>query len=220
MLRLAVGSAAGFACRGFGDADAGPDPTDHVNRLRAALEGAGGLGFVRRGQRVLLKVNTNSGDRFPYSTSPTTVHTVASALIAAGAEVTVGDRSFWGDDGTAGNLEANGIAAATREAKAKLVVFDDGIDWIEIDPKLVPHWRPPFRLPRIAVEADHVINLACLKAHFISGVTLGLKNLLGLVNAEDRKRPGNLRSHDVQLIHHQIADVQRAIMPRLTVIDG
>lgn len=219
MLGLAAAGAAGFACR-FGEADVGPDAADHAKQVRQAIERAGGLGFVRRGQRVLLKVNTNSGDPFPYSTSPITVRTVANALVAAGAHVTVGDRSFWGDDDTAGNLEANGIAGAARDAKATLVVFDDEVEWVEIDPKLVPHWRPPFRLPRIAVEADYVINLACLKTHFISGVTLGLKNLLGLVNAEDRKRPGNLRSHDAQLIHHQIADVQRAITPRLTVIDG
>lgn len=214
---LAAAAALPFACRRL---ESAPDATDHAAAVHAAIERAGGLGFVKRGDRVLLKVNTNSGDPFPYSTSPITVRTIARALIAAGARVSVGDRSFWGDDDTAGNLEANGIAGATRDAGAKLVVFDDAIDWVEIDPKLVPHWKPPFRLPRIAVEADHVINLACLKTHFISGVTLGLKNLLGLVNATDRARPGNLRTHDAQLIHHQIADVHRAIAPRLTVIDG
>ncbi|MBA2543141.1 MAG: DUF362 domain-containing protein [Deltaproteobacteria bacterium] len=218
--RTLLGLAAALPFGGCRLGESAPDATDHAAAVLAAIERAGGLGFVRRRDRVLLKVNTNSGDPFPYSTSPTTVRTIARALIAAGAHVTVGDRSFWGDDDTAGNLEANGIAGATRDTGAKLVVFDDSIDWIEIDPKLVPHWKPPFRLPRIAVEADHLINLACLKTHFISGVTLGLKNLLGLVNARDRARPGNLRSHDAQLIHHQIADVHRAIAPRLTVIDG
>jgi uncharacterized protein (DUF362 family) len=219
--RRLLGLAAAGAVAACARRDLAPPAGDpHLAALTAALDAAGGLAFVRRGDRVLLKVNTNSGDPFPYSTSPTTVRAIARALIAAGAKVSVGDRSFWGDDDTAGNLEANGIAGATRDAKAKLVVFDDDVDWVEIDPKLVPHWKPPFRLPRIAVEADHVINLACLKTHFISGVTLGLKNLLGLVNATDRKRPGNLRTHDAQLIHHQIADVHRAITPRLTVIDG
>jgi uncharacterized protein (DUF362 family) len=216
VLGLFAGAAATMACR---DRSSHAAPRDHAKQVLAAIDRAGGLGFVKRGERVLLKVNTNSGDPFPYSTSPITVKAIASALIAAGAHVTVGDRSFWGDGDTAGNLEANGIAAATRDAGATLVVFDR-VEWIEIDPKLVPHWRPPFRLPRIAIEAEHVINLACAKTHFISGVTLGLKNLLGLVRAEDRARPGNLRTHDAALIHHQIADVNRAIAPRLTVIDG
>jgi uncharacterized protein (DUF362 family) len=141
-------------------------------------------------------------------------------LVAAGARVTVGDRSFWGDGDTAGNLEANGIAGAAREAGVELVAFDDDVAWVEVDPKLVPHWRPPVHLPRIAIEADHVINLACAKTHFITGVTLGLKNLLGLVRAQDRSREGNLRVHRDELIHHQIADISRVIVPRLTVIDG
>jgi uncharacterized protein (DUF362 family) len=219
VLGLFAGAAATIACRDR-SSNAAPRSAEHAKQVRAAIERAGGLGFVKRGERVLLKVNTNSGDPFPYSTSPVTVKTIANVLIAAGAHVMVGDRSFWGDRDTAGNLEANGIAGATRDAGAKLVVFDDGIEWVEIDPKLVPHWKPPFRLPRIAMEAHHVINLACAKTHFISGVTLGLKNFLGLVHAEDRARPGNLRSHDADLIHHQIVDVHRAIAPRLTVIDG
>ncbi len=217
-LALAGAAAGSFACRRVGET--APDPDAHAAAVRAAIDRAGGLDFVKRGDRVLLKVNTNSGDLFPYSTSPTTVRLVARALIAAGATVTVGDRSFWGDSDTAGNLEANGIAGATRDAGAKLAVFDDDVEWVEIDPQLVPHWKPPFRLPRLAVDADHVINLACLKTHFIAGVTLGLKNWLGLVHATDRKRPGNLRTHDPDLIHHQIADVHRALAPRLTVIDG
>lgn len=218
MLGLMAGGAAAVACRGT--ADSVPRTDDHAKAVLGAIERAGGLGFVKRGDRVLLKVNTNSGDLYPYSTSPVTVKVIASALIAAGAHVTVGDRSFWGDDDTAGNLEANGIAPAARAAGATVKVFDETVEWVEIDPELVPHWKPPFRLPRIAVEADHVINLACAKTHFIAGVTLGLKNLIGLVNAEDRERPGNLRSHQPDRIHHQIVDVNRAIVPRLTVIDG
>ncbi len=199
---------------------AAPPPGGHHDALFAALAAAGGLGFVRRGDRVLLKVNTNSGDRYPYSTSPDVVRWIATELRDRGAEVTVGDRSFWGDGDTRGNLEANGIAAAARAAGAAVTVFEDDGDWVAVDEALVPSWRPPVHLPRLAVEADHVFNLACVKTHFITGCTLGLKNLLGLVRALDRKRDGNLRVHHDQLIHRQIADVNRAIRPRLTVIDG
>jgi uncharacterized protein (DUF362 family) len=187
---LLLGTAATLACRRV--VPAAP-ANKHVRTLWAAIRGAGGLPVVSKGDTVLLKVNTNSGDPFPYSTSPGTVHAIASALVATGARVVVGDRSFWGDSDTAGNLVKNGIAKAAKDANADVVVFDDNIEWVEVDPKLVPHWKPPVRLPRIAVEATHVINLACAKTHFISGVTLGLKNWLGLVHAADRARPGNQR---------------------------
>jgi uncharacterized protein (DUF362 family) len=221
MLGLAVG-AASLACgrRSTSSADRSETAAGHAGTVMAAIERAGGLGFVRRGQRVLVKVNTNSGDPYPFSSSPVAVGAIASALLAAGAHVAVGDRSFWGDDDTAGNLEANGIAPAARAAGAEVIVFDDRVDWVEIDAKLVPHWKPPVRLPRLALEADVVINLACAKTHFITGATLGLKNWLGLVHAEDRARPGNLRTHHADRIHHQIVDIHRALAPHLTVIDG
>jgi uncharacterized protein (DUF362 family) len=70
------------------------------------------------------------------------------------------------------------------------------------------------------LEADHVINLPCLKTHFITGCTLSLKNALGLVHPADRARPGNLRSHDPALIYRQVAEINRAYAPTLNVLDG
>ncbi len=67
---------------------------------------------------MLLKVNTNSGDPAPYSTSPTVVAWFARQYVSRGVRVVVGDRSFWGDRDTMGNLERNGIASAARRAGA------------------------------------------------------------------------------------------------------
>lgn len=185
------------------------------------MQKAGGLTDVRRGGCVLLKVNTNSGDPAPYSTSPVVVAWFARHYVARGVSVVVGDRSFWGDRDTRGNLERNGIAPAARRAGAEVVAFETGdTDWLELDPRLVPSWVPPVRVPRLAFEADQLINLACAKTHFITGVTLGLKNMLGLVCADDRKREGNLRTHDPSRIHQQIAELHRALPVAFTVIDG
>ncbi len=210
------------ACRRSPAATPAPEqPVDaHAAAILAAIEKVGGFDAVKPGDRVVLKVNTNSGDPYPFSTSPTAITAIAGALVARGAKVVVGDRSFWGDDDTIGNLEANGIAGAARDAGVEVISFDEEIEWVEADARLVPSWRPPVHLPRLVLEADHLFNLACAKTHFITGVTLGLKNLLGLVRAKDRARPGNLREHHADRIHHQIADIHRVITPRLTVIDG
>ncbi len=192
---------------------------DHLAAVDVALERLGALG-VAGGDTVVLKVNTNSGDPAPYSSSPALVAHLTRRLRARGAEVLVGDRSFWGDPDTAGNLERNGIAGAARAAGARVVVFDDRVEWVEVDPALVPSWRPPVRVPRLCREAEHVVNLACLKTHFITGATLSLKNLLGLVHAEDRARPGNLRSHHPDRIHAQVAEVHRAVKASLHLCDG
>ncbi len=193
----------------------------HERALEAAIEKSGGLPPVRRGGTVLLKVNTNSADPAPYSTSPVVVAWFARHYVSSGVRVVVGDRSFWGDHDTAGNLERNGIAPAARRAGAEVVAFETATtEWVELHPKLLPNWVGPIRVPKLAFDADQLINLACAKTHFITGVSLGLKNMLGLVCADDRKRPGNLRTHDPAKIHHQIAELHAALPVSLTVIDG
>jgi uncharacterized protein (DUF362 family) len=194
---------------------------DELALVERALDAVGGLGEVRRGDLVVLKVNTNSGDPYPYSTSPALVAWLAARLRDGGARVVVGDRSFWGDEGTRENFERNGIEEAARRAGAELVAFEPGeVEWVEIAPDLVPSWRPPVRIPALVRDAAHVVNLPCLKTHFITGVTLALKNLLGVVHPGDRARPGNLRSHHPERIHQQIAEIHRAVAPRLHLIDA
>lgn len=193
----------------------------HRRAIRDALLAAGGLPEVKRGGTVLLKVNTNSGDPAPYSTSPTLVAFVAEHYVSRGVRVVAGDRSFWGDLDTKGNLERNGIAPAGRRAGAEVLAFeDDTVEWQALDPRALPSWRPPVRVPKLVFTADAVINLACAKTHFITGVTLGLKNALGFVHADDRKREGNLRTHDRQRIHAQIAELHAALPIAFTLIDG
>lgn len=196
-------------------------PSAHEQALQTAVTQAGDPPPIPRGGTVLLKVNTNSGDPAPYSTSPVVVAWFTKHYVTRGVRVVVGDRSFWGDHDTMGNLERNGIAPAARRAGAEVVAFETNTTrWIELDPRDVPSWKPPIRVPALAFEADQLINLACAKTHFITGVTLGLKNMLGLVCADDRAREGNLRSHDPARIHQQIAELHRAITIGLTVIDG
>jgi uncharacterized protein (DUF362 family) len=210
-------AAAGLAACGAPSLTAPPSPRDHAAALDAAV--APLLRRVRRGDRVVLKVNANSGDPYPYSTSPLVVERLAGALRDHGARVTVGDRSFFGDRDTAGNLERNGCAPAARAAGADVAVFED-IAWTHIPAELVPHWVPPVRIPRLATDCDLLVNLACLKTHFITGTTLARKNLLGLVAAEDRARPGNLRVHERDKIHHQIDEIAAFVRPHWNVIDG
>jgi uncharacterized protein (DUF362 family) len=139
-----------------------------------------------------------------------------------GAErIIVGDRSFWGDRGTLQNMEWNGIAAAAAEAEAELVGFeDDTVDWVQFSQEDVPTWVGGYRLPLPVVQADHIINLPCVKTHFIAGFTMSLKNMLGLPHPDDRSRRGNLRTHALPRLWRQIAESNTQITPSLNILDG
>ena len=198
----------------------------YTSTLRAALDetiGRDQLGFIESGDTVYLKVNSNSGDYYPYSTRPKMVERVTEWCLEHGAgRVIVGDRSFWGDSGTLSNLEDNGMVEAAETSGAELLVFDDDVEWVEFAESDAPDWNGGFRFPREVVQADHIINLPIVKTHFISTFTMGMKNIIGLVNADDRRREGNLDVHITSgnKLYRQIAQLNQQITPSLTILDG
>lgn len=199
----------------------GYDEGDRNVALEAALKETIGLGMIKAGQSVYLRVNANSGDPYPYSTSPDTIKAIGAMLQDIGVtDIRVGDRSFWGDQDTAGNLQANGITAAAKAIGATAKVYDDAVEWVELPDGSTPNWTGTVRLPTEVTTADHMIVLSIVKTHFISQITMALKISLGLVHADDRARDGNLKSHNTSVLYKQIAQVNKGFTPSLIVQDG
>lgn len=199
----------------------GYDEADRNKALQAALAETVGLSMIKPGDSVYLRVNSNSGDVYPYSTSPDTIIAVGNMLKDIGVtDIRIGDRSFWGDDGTADNLVSNGITGAAKKLGTTAKVFDDDVDWMTLPAGSVPNWTGTVRLPMDVTSADHHIILSCVKTHFISTITMSLKIALGLVHATDRARAGNLKNHDTTVLYKQIAQINKAFTPSLIIADG
>ncbi|MDB5215489.1 MAG: hypothetical protein JWO86_3416 [Myxococcaceae bacterium] len=199
----------------------GYDATDRTKALQAALAETLGLGMIKPGDSVYLRVNSNSGDMYPYSTSPETLLAVGGMLKDLGVtDLRIGDRSFWGDTGTAANLVSNGITGAAKKLGTSAVVFDDSVDWMTLPAASVKNWKGTVRLPAPVTSADHHIILSCVKTHFIATVTMSLKIALGLVHADDRARDGNLKNHDTTILFNQVAQINKAFTPSLIIADG
>jgi uncharacterized protein (DUF362 family) len=199
----------------------GYDATDRTKALQAALAETLGLGMIKPGDSVYLRVNSNSGDLYPYSTSPETLLAVGGMLKDLGVtDLRIGDRSFWGDTGTAANLVSNGITGAAKKLGTTAVVFDDSVDWMTLPAASVKNWKGTVRLPVPVTSADHHIILSCVKTHFIATVTMSLKIALGLVHADDRARDGNLKNHDTTILFDQVAQINKAFTPSLIIADG
>lgn len=192
--------------------------------IEAVLEEIIGFSMIKPGDSVYLKVNTNSGDPYPYSTSTKALLVVGGMLRDLGVtDIWIGDRSFWGDVNTAKNFERNGISEAAKKLGTQAIVFDDdNIDWVKLPGEIIPDWVGNVRLPRLVTEATHIINMPCLKTHFIATFTMSLKNCLGLIHATDRKREGNLRYHGpIQgTLGRQIAQINKAFTPSLNLLNG
>ncbi len=188
----------------------GDDPEALV---RAAVESIGGMGrFVPAGASVLIKPNVCTSNR-TYDGAATTNPWVVGALVkmcfeAGAGRVRVFDYPF---NGTCPqNYQTSGIAEQVLAAGGEL----ESLDWN----KFIPATLPSARSLRSAsfysevIDADVVINVPIAKHHGSAGLTLGMKNMMGVVR--DR---GAVHSAGLQ---QAIADLADFIRPELTIIDA
>ena len=176
-----------------------------------AIEKLGGMGnFVRKGDNVVVKPNI-AWDRTPEqaaNTDPRVVEAIVELCYAAGAgrvnvfDITCNNEKLCYDN--------SGIAAAARRAGAK-VFFPD--HWNTVKARF-PYDSPMQGWPilRDAVEADTFINVPVLKHHGLTGLTLSMKNLMGVCSGTRGLIHVN--------IGRKLADLTDFIRPELTVIDA
>jgi uncharacterized protein (DUF362 family) len=172
-----------------------------------------------RGKRVLIKPNlVDYLENHPVTTAPEMVGAVADLLFESGArEVIVGDGSAFRRE-TWPIAEANGLAS---------VLLARGLKFIDLnydDPQPVPvrdKWlqrSPVFWLPRHVLTSDLIISLPKLKTHHWAGVSLSLKNLLGVVPGARYGWPKNIIH--VNGIPQSILGIYQMLPPVISVVDG
>jgi uncharacterized protein (DUF362 family) len=169
----------------------GSGPETVAKAVRDAALGVDRLAWLSRGDTVLVKVASNSGNAYPATTDPVAVRAMVELLLEHGAaRVVVADMSgvqfvrFW-KDGLRGSsralMHANGIARAAGEAGARLHAFEEaGWDgFFEERPTVAGTWAGPVMLPAVLREVDHVVLMPRCSRHVLAGSTLGLKSAVG-----------------------------------------
>lgn len=175
------------------------DFADGVAACRSVLEGVD-FSWLRPGDRVLVKVASNSGNRHPAVTNPAAVTAMAGALFAQGAgEVLVGDQAgvqqvrLTRDEerfsSTREMFERNLLLDAIDRAGATPHFFEDhGFTdgYIEATHPRPHLWQRPMMIPRVVTEVDHIVSLPRLSAHVLAGYTLALKSSIGFLRDDSR----------------------------------
>jgi uncharacterized protein (DUF362 family) len=177
---------------------------------RQALEALGGIRrFVARGDVVVVKPNIG-WDRTPEqaaNTNPALVASVVGLCLEAGAaRVVVTDMSC-NDPRLC--FERSGIAAAARAAGADVLLPDEHrFKTANLGGEVLTTWPvlEPF------LTADKIVNLPIAKHHSLTGCTLGMKNLYGII--------GGQRSRLHQRIHESLVDLLAFAPPTLTILDA
>jgi uncharacterized protein (DUF362 family) len=187
---------------------------DPATATKAALEAMGGISrFVAKGKRVVLKPNMSFSNPPDWgsTTSPQVVATVAQACIDAGAQrVVVLDNPLRPAELC---LKRTGIQAACKPIKGVYVLaLEDSKFFREVK---VPQGKVLDRVEvfKEVLDCDVLINLPQAKTHSATGVSLGIKNLMGLIL--DR-----YSFHSKYNINQALADLATVIRPQLTILDA
>jgi len=232
-LKLSGATAAGVALLGAGCAaqpaqNAGrrqlPAPTsdqaylavarggDPAAITKTAIAALGGIErFVRSGDDVIIKPNIcvdYHPPEYAATTNPTVVATLVTLCLGAGARrVRVMDMPFGGTPESA--YAVSGIEEAVQAAGGTMEVMSP-VKFTEFDipaGKDITAWD----VYRDVIEANVLINVPIAKHHSLARLSLGAKNLLGVIT-----KPNQIHRN----LGQRVADLASLVRPTLTVVDA
>lgn len=187
---------------------------DPAAATRKALEALGGISrFVQKGQRVVLKPNmsfANPPERAS-TTHPLVVVTAAQACMDAGAErVVVVDYPLYKTELC---LQRSGIQEACKSIRGVYVLGLDERKFFREVKVSQGKVLDRVEVMKEVLDSHVLINLPQAKSHSNTGVSLGIKNLMGLI--WDR-----WSFHARYNINQALADLIAVIKPQLTILDA
>ena len=171
------------------------------NPLRAAikdvfLKSTNNLEWLSHGDIVLLKPALNSDNPYPSTTHPLAISVVSDILSNEGAHVFVGDQSGLGHviqdtiGVIRGNTRDNFIKSGMGTDEDHNFISFESRGWkegfIHHSSEHTPSWPAGFYVTNCIEKVDHIINLPRLSAHSQTGVTLGFKNMVGILRDDSR----------------------------------
>jgi uncharacterized protein (DUF362 family) len=179
-----------------------------------AISTLGGIdSFVKEGDRVLLKPNLSFANppEWGTTTDPNLIRAVAGLCIGAGArKVVIMDHTLRAREAC---LQKTGIKEALKGLKGvALLLVEQQRFFTEVE---VPEGKElsKVEVAKEVTKSDVIINLPCAKSHSATGVSFGIKNLMGLI----WDRSYLHRSTD---LNQSIAELSTVIKPRLTILDA
>lgn len=182
-----------------------------AENTRKAIALLGGMGrFVKKGNTVVVKPNIG-WDRKPEQAANTTPEVVSETIklcFESGADrVLVFDNTCNKPKRCYAN---SGIAEAAEDAGA-IVSYMADAGYKEYDMPKATHLKK-WAYYSLAIEADCIINIPIAKHHGIAELTLGMKNLMGIM--------GGMRGRIHWKIHQYLPEIAAFVKPELTIIDA
>ncbi len=188
-----------------------------ADAVEKAVEELGGIRrFVKKGDRVLLKANLLIG-RAPekhVNTHPEVVRAMVALVKKAGGKPVIGDSPALG---SALKVAAKcGIGDVAKRDGVKVVDFNRPVD---VDNPAETKFKK-FKIDRTILESDVIINMPKLKTHGQMTLTLGVKNIFGVVPGTRKSQWHLAAGADRMNFARMLVDLYRKVSPQLTLLDG
>ena len=186
---------------------------DKSKLVKSALDQIGGIKrFVKKGDRVCIKPNISfaaNADCGATTSVEITRQVVQLCLAAEAAKVIILDHTI--QDPKLCIERSNIEQAIVDKKKVSLMTLNQERQYAEVE---IPNGKElkSVKVAKVIQQADKLINLPTAKSHSATGVSLGMKSLMGLI--WDR---GYLHR---QNLHQAIAELATVIKPDLTIIDA
>jgi uncharacterized protein (DUF362 family) len=189
-----------------------------LEALRKAIEICGGFDDLKPGTKVILKPNMVMRSLFPNKppvgmvTPAETMECIIALLREHGChDITIADGGVIHPElnlNTVSAYEAAGYNELSERLQVPLVDLNNG-PFVTVDMEGLP-----VKIAKLITEAEFLIDIPVLKTHNQTKVSLGIKNLKGVIAYESKK---DCHRHDLM---RSIALLGRAIKVDLTIIDG
>ena len=159
------------------------------------LKSTNNLEWLSKGDIVLLKPALNSDNPYPSTTHPFAISVISNILSGKGANVIVGDQSGLGhvvqdDIGVIrGHTRDNFVKSGMGNDEDNFISFESrgwNEGFIHHNTDNTPSWPKGFYVTKCIEKANHIINLPRLSTHSQAGVTLGFKNMVGILRDDSR----------------------------------
>ncbi len=190
------------------------DKKDYAELVGRVMKPLGGIAaFVKKGDRVVVKPNM-AWDRTPEqaaNTHPIVIKTIVQQCLEAGAKrVLVFDRTC---NDARRSYAKSGIQAAVESIDDSRVqcIFPDDKKYIPVKIDNAKSIKE-FEFYKDALETDCYINVPVAKHHCLAKLTIGLKNVMGVI--------GGNRGEIHKDMDQRIADLNLVVRPKLTIVDA
>ena len=109
-------------------------------------------------------------------------------------------------------MEKTGVLEVANRLGVEVVDLnqDDQVEVTVADAFVMPR----FAIAKTALQADILLSVPVIKTHIRTGITCGLKNMKGVLPGDEKKRTHKLG------LDKGIVDLNRAIRPTFTIVDG